>query len=243
MRTYVIADLHGRYDLLVEAARTINVHSQQRPCRLVVTGDFVDRGPKASDIVRELRNWRFPNIDLVVLRGNHEDMMLEVLDDPTPHQMRWWVGNGGGATLASYGYENGDQLKPYPQQLVDDMTWLKTLPYYFETEKQVFVHAAVLPDLPMSQQPTAILTWQCWDENWKKPWDNEEGGEHRDADYSKHVVHGHEQWAKGPILLANRTDLDTFAWYTGRLAIGVFDDSQGGPIDILWAEGEPHGGS
>jgi serine/threonine protein phosphatase 1 len=119
------------------------------------------------------------------------------------------------------------------------MNWLRSLPYYFETEKQVFVHAAILPDLPMEEQPSAILTWECWDKSWLPTWD----GTHRDIEYPKHVVHGHEQWENGPVLLESRSDLDTFAWYTGRLAIGVFDDSQGRPIDILWAEGEPHGDS
>jgi hypothetical protein len=34
-------------------------------------------------------------------------------------------------------------------------------------------------------------------------------------------------------------NLDTFAWYTGRLAIGVFDDAApGGPIEVLEVHGE-----
>jgi hypothetical protein len=54
------------------------------------------------------------------------------------------------------------------------------------------------------------------------------------------VVHGHHQHAHGPIFKKNRTNLDTFAWYTGRLAIGVFDDeSPGGPIEVLEVNSEP----
>jgi hypothetical protein len=46
-------------------------------------------------------------------------------------------------------------------------------------------------------------------------------------------------WGYGGLLLkAHRTNLDSFAWKTGRLAIGVFDDDRaGGPVEILWAEG------
>jgi serine/threonine protein phosphatase 1 len=55
----------------------------------------------------------------------------------------------------------------------------------------------------------------------------------------RHVVHGHHQHANGPIFKNNRTNLDTFAWYTGRLAIGVFDDARpGGPIEALEVNGE-----
>jgi serine/threonine protein phosphatase 1 len=56
----------------------------------------------------------------------------------------------------------------------------------------------------------------------------------------RHVVHGHHQHAHGPIFKKKRTNLDTFAWYTGRLAIGVFDDgTAGGPIEVLEVNGEP----
>lgn len=238
MLTYAIADMHGRFDLLVKAELAIHAHRKGEPSRLVVMGDYIDRGPDSAAIIKTLRRWSHGGLELVALRGNHEDMMLEVLGCPTPHLWQWWMGNGGWSTMQSYGYNQGDQLDPFPHQLVDDIAWLKTLPYYHETDKQVFVHAAVLPGLPMAEQPKEILTWECWDRNWE--W-GDEVRPFREADYPKHVVHGHEQWAEGPVLLESRTDLDTFAWYTGRLAIGVFDDSQGKPIDILWAEGEPHG--
>ena len=39
--------------------------------------------------------------------------------------------------------------------------------------------------------------------------------------------------------MKNRTNLDTFAWNTGRLVIGVFDDdTPGGPLEILEAQGQ-----
>jgi serine/threonine protein phosphatase 1 len=53
-------------------------------------------------------------------------------------------------------------------------------------------------------------------------------------------VHGHHHHTRGPIFKKNRTNLDTLAWYTGRLAIGVFDDTTpGGPIEVLEVNGEP----
>ena len=47
-------------------------------------------------------------------------------------------------------------------------------------------------------------------------------------------MHGHHQFEDGPKLFSGRTDLDTFAWHTGRLVVGVFDnDKSGGPVDLL----------
>jgi serine/threonine protein phosphatase 1 len=38
--------------------------------------------------------------------------------------------------------------------------------------------------------------------------------------------------------------LDAFAWYAGRLVIGVFDDdTPGGPLEILEVRGQPRGGT
>jgi hypothetical protein len=46
--------------------------------------------------------------------------------------------------------------------------------------------------------------------------------------------------ARSPILKKNRTNLDTFAWYTGRLVFAVFDDeTPGGPLEFLEVRGQP----
>jgi serine/threonine protein phosphatase 1 len=60
-----------------------------------------------------------------------------------------------------------------------------------------------------------------------------------------HVVHGHHPHEDGPLRYAGRTALDTLAWRTGRLVIGVFDnDAGGGPVDLIEirdAPGRPAG--
>jgi serine/threonine protein phosphatase 1 len=46
--TYVIPDLHGRYDLLMESVVKIIEHSKvSRSATVVTLGDYVDRGPKS----------------------------------------------------------------------------------------------------------------------------------------------------------------------------------------------------
>jgi serine/threonine protein phosphatase 1 len=43
-------------------------------------------------------------------------------------------------------------------------------------------------------------------------------------------------------LYEGRTNLDTRAWRTGRLVIGVFDDDRaGGPVDFMVIKGSPGG--
>nr|MBA2402996.1 serine/threonine protein phosphatase [Bradyrhizobium sp.] len=45
--------------------------------------------------------------------------------------------------------------------------------------------------------------------------------------------HGHDNDPDGPLLYEGRTNLDTAAWCTGRLTVGVFDDRPGGPVDFI----------
>jgi serine/threonine protein phosphatase 1 len=42
------------------------------------------------------------------------------------------------------------------------------------------------------------------------------------------------------LLYEGRTNLDTLAWRTGQLTIGVFDDDRpGGPVDFIIIKGAP----
>jgi serine/threonine protein phosphatase 1 len=48
------------------------------------------------------------------------------------------------------------------------------------------------------------------------------------------VVHGHDNFPRGPLLYQDRSNLDTLAWRIGRQVIGIFDDAKpGGPADFF----------
>jgi len=224
-KTYAIADLHGRFDLLEMAVARTAEHVEP-PATLVMLGDYVDRGPDSRKVIECLMaglgrdGWQ-----LICLKGNHEDIMWQTcrrLPD-----VDWWLTNGGGATLISYGQREGDQadvtVVPAPH-----LDWIERLPLMHIDKHRVFVHAGVNPSLPLEDQDTEDVIWKIYP-------DNDDGGHGQ-----RHVVHGHHQHADGPIFKKNRTNLDTFAWHTGRLALGVFDDATpAGPIDTLEVVGEP----
>ncbi|MGB8628637.1 MAG: hypothetical protein WCD69_04500 [Xanthobacteraceae bacterium] len=92
---------------------------------------------------------------------------------------------------------------------------------------RIFVYAGLDPNCSLDEQDPQEVIWKIYN-------DHDNGGHGQ-----RHVVHGHHQHANGPILMKNRTNLDTFAWNTGRLVIGVFDDdTPGGPLEILEAQGQ-----
>jgi serine/threonine protein phosphatase 1 len=76
-RTYAIADLHGRFDLLEMALAKFANHAVL-PATVVTLGDYVDRGPDSRQVIERLmggldhKSWR-----LICLKGNHEDIMWQ----------------------------------------------------------------------------------------------------------------------------------------------------------------------
>jgi serine/threonine protein phosphatase 1 len=223
-KTYAIADLHGRFDLL-EMALACIVERAEPPATCVTLGDYVDRGPDSRKIIERLmaglgrEGWR-----LICLKGNHEDIMWQTcrkLPD-----VDWWLTNGGGATLVSYGQKEGDEadVTMVPAAHLD---WIGRLPLIYVDRHRIFVHAGIDPNCPLDEQDVENVIWKIYP-------DDDDGGHGQ-----RHLVHGHHQHAHGPIFKKNRTNLDTFAWFTGRLAIGVFDDdAPGGPIEVLEVHGE-----
>jgi serine/threonine protein phosphatase 1 len=223
-KTYAIADLHGRFDLLEMALAKIADHAEL-PATLVTLGDYVDRGPDSRQVIEHLmkglddKGWR-----LICLKGNHEDIMWQTCRGIVPN-CDWWLTNRGGATLISYGQEEGDEAD---LTVVPDghLRWIERLPLMHVDKHRIFVHAGLDPNCSLDEQDPQEVIWKIYN-------DHDNGGHGQ-----RHVVHGHHQHANGPILMKNRTNLDTFAWNTGRLVIGVFDDdTPGGPLEILEAQG------
>jgi serine/threonine protein phosphatase 1 len=205
-RYFAIGDVHGRFDLLSLALDEIG-DLEAQDARLVMLGDYVDRGPESREVVDELMR-RSSDTRVVCLRGNHEEMMLRALEDPGAEGP--WFLNGGDATLASYGGEVPAEHR----------AWLRGLPISHQSEHQVFVHGGVRPGVPLDAQDPRDLLWI------RQPF--LDSGE----DFGKHVVHGHTP-ARAPELRPNRSNLDTGAYHSGTLTVGVFD-GPGGPSEV-WA--------
>lgn len=227
-KTYAIADLHGRFDLLCDALASIASYAGEEHGTVVLMGDYIDRGPQSRQIIDRLMGGLSDGWKLVCLKGNHEDIMLTCLRAPGLIN-QWWIPNGGGQTLLSYGAREGtsvfDAIASIPKDHVD---WLTDLPRVHVDKHRVFVHAGVQDGIPLEEQDDEKMAWMLYPD----------GAE--DGHGERHVVHGHHQFDDGPKCYKGRTDLDTFAWYTGRLVIGVFDDDvAGGPVDFIEVIGEP----
>ena len=135
--TYVIGDVHGEYDTLIELVKKLPKNAD-----IIFVGDLIDRGAKSREVIKFIRD-----NDYGCVLGNHEQMMIDYGISFTktyprtsnPSFMHTWYNNGGSETLFSYGilkYSKGGLLcvenEEGMAQFKDDMEWLKTLPLYIE---------------------------------------------------------------------------------------------------------------
>jgi len=150
-RILVFSDIHGR---ATDAAAALAA-AQYNPDRdrLIFLGDMIDRGPESAQAVQWLRGLQ--NQGAVVLMGNHEWMLLHYLQDPAGAAYYLYPGNGGTATLESYGGAPGR----IPVQLIRDAEWMAQLPLFHVERGYLFVHAGIDPTRPLTEQRLQDVLW------------------------------------------------------------------------------------
>lgn len=186
----VVGDIHGRADLLDALISAVIERGQIPPWRWVFLGDMVDRGPDSFKVVEKVK-WLCENNDAIALRGNHEDLMLRYYDGKVVDPYHIWMYNGGKKTAQSY----ADAMKMYGAASFfpafgksGHAAWIKSLPYYYETERVWFSHAPI-PVEPFRRKAdfrtdVEALTWS-WHGNHRV----DEGGFAHD--HGKLAVCGH----------------------------------------------------
>jgi serine/threonine protein phosphatase 1 len=197
-RHLVIGDIHGCYAALEALAAYVPIRDDDL---LVTLGDYVDRGPDS----REVLDWlikRHATGMLVPVLGNHEIMMLDARDEP--YLASEWLEVGGRETLQSYATDGGEgRLEDVPSshwQFLEQQT-VK----YYATESHIFVHANLLPDLELPDQPDFALFW----EKFRNPPPHQSG---------RIMVCGHTpQPALTPLDIGHAICIDTWIYQNGWL--------------------------
>ncbi|HCQ66068.1 MAG TPA: serine/threonine protein phosphatase [Rhodobacteraceae bacterium] len=219
-RVAVIGDVHGCDRLLLSLLNRLGALDPP-PDRLIFVGDLIDRGENSASVLSiAFGLQRRLDTGVVILRGNHEQMMLNFLDAPTTMAARW-LRYGGLQTLASFGIGGATETMSEAQaERVRDklaealgptlIDWLWDLPTLYTTGNVHVVHAGADPALPLVEQSAHTLTWGHPDFLRRA---------RRDGQW---VVHGH---TIVDAVEANdgRIGVDTGAYATGRLSAAIIE--------------------
>ncbi|MBD1922332.1 serine/threonine protein phosphatase [Microcoleus sp. FACHB-831] len=223
MRILAIGDIHGcttAFDTLLAA---VNLQPSDR---LITLGDYIDRGPDSKGVIERLITLHDTG-QLVALRGNHEQMILNVRS--RGEEFTWLYGCGRDATLASYSV-CGDRGKLAD---VPDNHWdfleNRCLKWY-ETDQHFFVHANADPNLPLAIQPDHMLFWDSF--------------ENSERHFSgKTMVCGHTSQKSGlPVNIGHAICIDTWAYGKGWLTCldvtsgRVWQANQAGEQRTAWID-------
>jgi|LakMenEpi03Aug12_release.lakeMendotaPanAssembly.Ray.scaffolds.fasta_scaffold589935_1 serine/threonine protein phosphatase 1 len=192
-----IGDVHGCATLLREA---IGPHLGSG-AELILVGDLIDRSPEPDgdrqviELVRELQanpeDYGLGGV--TVLRGNHEQMLLDAMTEDEPGEAtELWQWNGGDPSFLDVAREHQD--------------WLEALPLTAIRGTYLFVHAGVRPGLDLEDQQADDLLWI------RRPFLQKPHG----LPYT--VVHGHTFRSDYSMMcLPHRIGIDTGAYISGTL--------------------------
>lgn len=236
---YAVGDIHGCYDQLRDLLAKISDDAAQRAegrrVGLIFCGDYIDRGPASREVVDAM--WwlkRHGPFDLHCLKGNHEQVLLDYLDDPAAAAD--WMRFGGAETLRSYGVEpperdanpaehcraRDDLLENMPSA---HLKFFENLELMVGIGEYAFVHAGVRPGVPLEEQASRDLLWirNDWIEN--------------DRPAERIIVHGHTWSDHEAEIRPHRIGIDTGVYETGILSAVRIED---GEIAILSASNRAH---
>ena len=209
--TFAIGDIHGCFEKLESLLAACDAFRDSRRARFIFLGDYIDRGSRSKDVLDLLiKGGGERDRNFVCLRGNHEEMLMRAANrDRSDRDLMTWWGNGGEATLESYGVDDPSDLP------IEHLAWLRSLPLETSDHHRIFVHAGIRPGVSLSSQSAEDLLWI------REPFLSSE------EDHGNLVVHGHTPTRDHkPDLRLNRLNIDTGACFGGPLTAAVFSNKE-----------------
>lgn len=139
---YVISDIHGGLELIQELLEQV-----EEDAYLFLLGDYFEKGKsslKTLNFIMDLSR----RANTYMLLGNNDDALLSALEEKNIKQFKNRLDN---PTSIIYDMKNAGRLKggaieiqkQMKEKFPKEITFIKKLPLYYETDDFVFVHAGI----------------------------------------------------------------------------------------------------
>lgn len=202
-------DIHGCY---MAAERAIGL-AEELGSLAIFLGDYVDRGPSAVRTLNALMAAKERHHDWVFLRGNHDQMLLDLLTGTaTPTDEGSVLGMSYSYSQASQSFEECRSISVNEQEAIK--TFLISTDVFYESHAHIFCHA-VLRDTRqrIGEKSEEELMWNYETTPlWK----------------GKPFVHGHDPVVY-PVCTQRGININTRCGYGGCLT-GLHIDVCGAPV-------------
>ncbi|MCX2809604.1 metallophosphoesterase family protein [Bacillus sp. ChL18] len=146
--TFAVSDIHGEYEKFIELLQ----HWDPDSMNLIIMGDLIDRGNDSLKVVQKAMQLRQDyGEQVVVLKGNHEDMLMMFLQERDYGTGSWYFNNGGNKTYESFieeadTYFHSYEVKAHKMSLkTNEIEFIRDLPLFQEFGNVLFVHAGINP--------------------------------------------------------------------------------------------------
>ena len=169
-RVYAVGDVHGHDALLDQLLARIEADNESREpadVTIVFLGDLIDRGPGSAQVIERLRTYRPLGARVEFLTGNHEEVLLRILEGDGD-LVADWLRFGGAQCARSYGLSPSNLAKMPPSQTIDALrsaipaahqAFLASFADTMRAGDYLFVHAGIRPGVPLAEQSQADLRW------------------------------------------------------------------------------------
>ena len=169
MKTFVIGDVHGRRAQLRRLIEMLPRDSATDT--LVLLGDLIDRCEDVpgtvEDVIALHRRAQSKGAPVVVLRGNHEQMLLDFIDEAKTIWLHAAV--GGDCTFRQYTgrslhVETDDDIEAARRDILaalpaEHVEFFRQLPIFYEDRHAIYVHAGLDPGKHPSETIPYQLLW------------------------------------------------------------------------------------
>jgi serine/threonine protein phosphatase 1 len=212
MKIIAFGDIHGCYHAAEAAVRL----AEKLKAGAVFLGDYIDRGPSGMKTILALIKARRAHPDWIFLRGNHEQMLMDLIDGKSRPDDVGFLSDGSFFYYAQTedSYDEWKALKDRPRAAVKE--FIGSAGLYYQTRNLIFLHG-VLRDTgeQIHEKSAEELTWNY---------------DHLPAWQGKTFIHGHSP-AVNVTIKGKGINVNTSCGYKGYLSGVVIDSADGSIID------------